>query len=221
MDSFSVETSSSWSRIVTLSYLDGEIDDDQRQAVLNICNDRGERWVRIGLDFTAAGELMVWLNTNIHRLMVPADQPLAPNAGLTPGQLAHTENVPDLSLRDLRVRCAICSRDAINLSWPSGHESDVTVRCPAHVQDCRVGLPVFTDLQLYMLSLVDRERGLSTSDYANQGGASWTVRGTGNVLYRLERAGMVAADRRARPRRWQLTPHGAAVAPYIQNRRQI
>lgn len=221
MDHFSVETATSWMRVVTLSYVDGEVDDAARQLVLNVCDEHGQRWVRIGMDFTAASEVMVWLNTNIHRVMTHPDDS-SRLAELESAMMAPAAPAPAVRpAPQLRVKCWACSLEGQFLAMPDTSVPRGTPSCVNHRGTGARSLPLFTQLQLAMLKLVDMRRGLSTSEYANHGPASWTVRGTGNVLYRLERAGMVEADRRARPRRWHLTQQGALVAPYIMDPTQI
>lgn len=215
MDSYTSEIRGGWIRTADPSYLDATVDERESTAVLVVSDRQGFAIVKVGLDFAAASELMIWLNTNIHRLMGPGDQEPRPTvAPYADTRIRHATTATITPWR-LRIRCATCSDDAWWVTWGDPHPASPGPACAKHRQSSYVGLPELSQVSLACLYLVDREQGLSTKDYAERGAPSWTVRGTGNALYQLERRGLVEADKKIRPRYWYLTVRGAQLAPWL------
>lgn len=215
MDSYTAEVRDGWIRAETPSYLDATVDESTRTAVLVVGDRHGSALVKLGLDFTAASELMIWLNTNIHRLMThPDDSAQLATVPYADLRIRHA-GVPTVSAFNARIRCWTCSLDAMSFTWRTGQEDHTIPACVSHRQENFRGLPIISDVQLACLWLLSREPHLSTSEYAAMGSASWTTRGTGNAFYQLSRHGLVQVLDSRRPRRWALTRLGANLAAYV------
>ena len=119
-------------------------------------------------------------------------------------------------MRILHIGCSRCPRDATSLSWPLIGSGQSIPTCPLHTGQHARPLPVLTNLQLAMLWLVADRPGSSTGELAGRGSPSWTHRGTGVVLSRMARIGLVSAGTSARGRAWYLTDEGRAVSAFIQ-----
>ena len=121
-----------------------------------------------------------------------------------------------VDMRILRIGCSRCTNDATALSWAGKGDGQPLPTCPLHTDMTRQPLPSLTNLQLAMLWLVADRPGSSTVDLANRGSPSWTVRGTGVVLSRLARVGLVSPAPAGRHRAWYQTEVGRALSAFIQ-----
>lgn len=148
-------------------------------------------------------------------MIAPARTPPIPS--LFPAvRAAGTARRAVIDMRILRIGCHRCDQDATALSWPSVGTGVIVPTCPAHTHATRRPLPVLTNLDMAMLWLVADRPGASTADLASRGAPSWTLRGSGVVLRRLERIGLVSAGTARPVRAWYQTDTGRAISAFIR-----
>lgn len=205
-----------WSRIP--KYLSADIVEDQPLLRLWFADSRQEELMSIDIDFAAASELMVWLNTNISHTMTHPDDSytLAVRSDLSPDAVPLPTPV-DLP-RGWYVECFDCELRATTYARPYDTSPTLIMACDRHRGSGTDPLPQLADVQLSLLYYLNGRNGVSTRDIANAGPVSWTVRNVGNMLGRLRTHGLVNPDRKGQDRLWSLTPRGVWVAAQVRYR---
>lgn len=201
-------------------FMRGEIHDREGVARLFYVDSGGHEVASLDLDFTAASELMIWLNTNIHRLMRHPDDSTRVAEIRALASIPAPPADPPVNPMFLRVECHECSNDAVYQTWDTYGDDNARPSCVHHTRTNYRMIPDITAVQLACLWLVSATPGLSTQDYANRGAPSWTVRGTGNALYQLARRSLVSRDRTVPSAPWIPTPWGCIVAAQLRPARQ-